>query len=600
MSRVQTPEQGDATLRPAASPVNRFSSPVQPLQEEGPTKAAQLSSALSDLVPELLKFSANADQRQSQDAVLAARDMRAKNAITFKDAVTSGKISPDQNPWFIKTWKEMDGNVAADRYNEDLTLAMSSGPLANSTSQEDSNKLLDNFRSNWVKANLQDQDKDYVAGFGTRAAGYDLNVRAHQAAVVGRNIVAAAGDTFDHNAVGILQDSRQRGVAGPEVAVALKNASDKYLMAGGNAKDLNEKILKAVAADAEENYDSSHAHAILDSLSTGPGGTLGGTAAAKTEMLQVESNITNKLHQADAWAYEKKKQDDQAVIANSSMIVGDGMLDLKLKGEPATLEQFKTQIQAVYKVGGWEAGQNFEKAIIASNKENFVEAQQTVDDLTVQVLSGHQWDQAMFDRMNRELAANTINRTTYRNLLTIMNEGVRQDKQDAKEPSFFKNDAYKIQGDDMDRLLGKDDVIFDATREINRGQADAQYWIQIYRWDKEHPKATHDDQIEFATKTADRLKQQFRGPELKNLAGSIQSNIQKTPGISSGAVKQVGAPTVEQDFANGKDFDNAIAEATANPKGNSRIAQKAAEYGLSVPDYLKAQLPFYPDEPAKK
>ncbi len=488
----------------------------------------------------------------------------------------------------------MDGGVTADRYQQDLILALSAGPLANSTDHNESAKLLDNFRSNWVKANLDGADSDVMAGFSARAAGYEQNARATQASRVGNNIVAAAGDAFDQNIQGIMAESNTRGISADAVADGINREADKFLLAGGSKQDVNKAIIKAAAAYADENLDIGHAQAILDNINAGPGGKLGGTTAAKNVMKEVEDNITNKLHQLDSWAYTEQERKKQEIISNSSSIVGEGMLAAKIAGRPVTLDEYKTEISAVYKVGGWEAGQNFEKAIIASNKENFVEAQQTVDDLYVKVLSEHKWDPAMYDRMNRELGANTINRTTYSKLLGIMNEGQRQDKEDAKTPSFFKNDSYKIQGDDMDRFLGKDDVIFDATKELNRGQADAQFWTQIYRWDQEHPKATHDDQIEYATKVADRLKEQFRSPDLK-LSGSVQSNVQKSPGVKSGAVNQIGAPKPEQDFQNLQDFHNALDEATKNPKGNGRINQKAAENGMSVLDYVKAQSVFYPE-----
>jgi hypothetical protein len=555
----------------------------------------QISSALTDLVPELIKFSANRDQRQNQQSILDARVTRAQNATTFRDAVNSGKISADQNPWFIKTWKEMDGSVAADRYNEDLLLATSTGPLANSTSQEESNKLLDNFKSNWIKANLQSQDGDFVAGFQAKSAGYDQNIRAHQAATVGNNIVAAAGDTFDQNIQGIIGESYTRGIDAPTVAEGINHEADKFLLAGGSKADVNKMILKAVAQDGKDNFDVSHAKAILDNIKTGPGGFLSGTTDAKTVMAAVEDHVTNALHQQDSWAYTEQEHKRQAVIQNASSSVGQALIQNAIDHKPVLLEDFKTQIDAVYASGGWEMAQNLQKAILKSQNDPESEETQIKDNLYTAVLGSEALID--FDRLNRERSAGTISLKTYVDLMEKTNERIRQNKADNKEPSFFKNESYKIQGDDMDRFLGKDDAIFDATKELNRGQADAQFWTQIYRWDQEHPKATHDEQIEYATKVGDRLKEQFRGPDLK-LGGTIQSNLQRSPGISSGAVNQIGAPVPEQDFKNLQDFHNALDEATKNPKGQTRIAIKAAEHGMTPLEYAKQQSQFYPEEPS--
>ncbi len=606
MSRVQIPDQGEASLRPAASPVNRFAAPEQQVREEGATQAMQISSALSDLVPELIKFSAHRDQRQNEEAVLSARATRAQNAITFRDAVNSGKISADQNPWFIKTWKEMDGSVAADKYHEDLLLALSSGPLANATSHDESTKLLDTFRSNWTKANLKDQDPDVVTGFAARAAGYDMSAREAQASRVGNNIVAAAADTFDQNIQGILTRSHTHGYAPELTSLGISREADKLLLAGGSKADVNKAIIKAVAVDAEENFDVTHGEAVLNQIATGPGGKLGGTTAAKAAMQQVADNVSSKLHQLDSWAYTEGERKKQEVVSNAQMTVGQSMLDHQLKGEPSTVQEYETQIKAIYAASGWDAAQNMQRAIINSNKENFVEASQTVDDLTVEVLSKHNWSPAMYDRMNRELAANTINRTTYQRILGWMNEGVKQDKEDAKEPSFYKNQSYKIQFDDMDRFLGKDDTIHDATKELQRGQADAQFWTQVKKYDRDNPKATDEEKIDYATRTADRLKAQFSSTELK-IGKNPQDVIKAAPGLQSGAVKQIGAPAMEKDFANAKDFmDNMAASAKAPKDKKTRIAQNAAANGMTELEYVDAQKKFYPEfggtssTPAKK
>lgn len=611
MSRVQVQDQGDVTLRPGAAPVNRFSTPEQPLQEVGPTKAMQLSNALGDLVPELLKFSANKDQRNSQQDILNARATRAKNAVTFKDAVNSGQISADQNPWFVKTWKEMDGSVAADRYNEDLLLAMSTGPLANSTDHSDSTKLLDNFRQNWVKDNIQNEDGDFTAGFQAKAAGYDLNIRAHQAAVVGNNIVAAAGDAFDHNIQGIISESDTRGISADAVAEGINREADKFLLAGGSKQDVNKMIIKAAITAGFDNLDVSHAEAILGAVNGGPGGKLGGTTAAKEALQSLTTKVADELHQRDSWAYEADTRADKEVITNANMTVGTQLLELALKHQPATLEQFKTQIDAVYKVGGWEQAQNLQKAILASQKENMTEAIMQKEALVMDIYTKHMTN---FDRLNRALSAGEINVATYQTLGTKMNEIIEAEKRENKEPSFWKNQAYIRKSDFLTKFLLGDEKIFNGTAIASSNQAGTQFWDRMYEWDKANPKATPQQQSDEATKVSQQLMEDFRFGDMKSLVGPIENVINNAPGVKAGRVTPVGASLNlggggktpdklpgpdEPAFPSSDEFHRALSEAELNPQ-TSRLQIMATQHGMTLAEFIAIQAAQFPeDTPAK-
>lgn len=609
MSRVQTPDQGDYAVRPGAGPVNRFSTPEQPLQEIGQTKAAALSNALSDLVPDLLKFSANHDQRQSEAAVLDARDKRAKNALTFQDAVKQGKISADQNPWFIKTWKEMDGSVAADRYNEDLLLALSSGPLANSTDHTESTKLLDNFRTNWVKANLQDQSQDYSAGFRAKAAGYELNARAHQAATVGNNIVAAAGDTLELNMHGIIGESYSRGISAEAVAEGINREADKALLVGMDPKDVNKMIIKAVAADAVDQLDVNHAQAILDAIKTGPGGKLGGTSAAKDVMEQVSSHVANELHQRDSWAHEEELRKTARVIAAANTSVGSALLDAQISGKPVTVEQFRPQIQAVLNTGNWEQAQNLEKAITLGGKENKSEATFVKESILTDIYSKHMVD---FDRLNRALAAGEINVATYQTFGNKMNEIVALEKADAKEPSFYRNKGYLDRNTALLSAMGADEKIFNYPAAVLRLQASSQFWTQVFDWDKAHPKADSKEQIEVATTIAQQLLEDFRNKSFAGLGGSVSHILETTPGAQGGKAQVGLKPTVSPNlaapdklppantpaFTGPDDFNAALEESVKNPT-SSRLAMMAQQQGIPLADFIAIQSGLFPEEPAK-
>lgn len=601
--RVQIPELQGGSINPQAAPVNRFSTPEQPLRTIGPSTGQQIAEALSSLAPGLVRFSANRDQRKSEEEILKAREKRAKNALTFKDAVANGVITADQNPWFVKSWKEMDGAVAADRYNEDLLLAMSTGPLANATDHDASSKLLDNFRTNWVNSNLQDMDTDYVAGFRAKAAGYDFNIRNAQASRVGNNIVAAAGEAFDNTIQGILGESVSRGISSSAVADGINLAADKAILTGMAPKDVNTLILKAVENDAMQNLDVTHADAVLQEIKGGPGSSLGNTTAAKAMLESVSNRIANELHQRDSWSHEEEVRHKQQVVADANTTVGTALLDMSIKRQPATLEQFKDQINAVYKTGGWEQAQNLQKAILASQKESFTEATFVKESLYTDVYSKHLID---FDRLNRELSAGTISIATYKDLGDKMNEIAKQDKADSKEPSFYKNQSYKSKGDFLDKVLAGDEKIFNFESLVQRNQANTQFWDSMYAWDKANPKATPDEQLAKATEVSQRLIEDFRNADFAGLTDTVPNIIGQAPGVKSGNVKPIGVgdhTTWEPAFANVKEFEAALAD-YATKGASSIMATKAKAAGIPIKDFITQQNILFPEgtaaTPAKK
>src|SRR5690349_4134216 len=113
---------GPASLQPAAKPVDTF------VQTAEGKSLDQLAQGLAQVAPALGRFSDTLAKRKAEGDYAAgeqkAREL-TQSAKSFRDAIRSGKITPDQSPWFMAGLHEQFGRLAADRMNFDMMNAVS-------------------------------------------------------------------------------------------------------------------------------------------------------------------------------------------------------------------------------------------------------------------------------------------------------------------------------------------------------------------------------------------------------------------------------------------------------------------------------------------
>src|SRR5213080_155272 len=110
------------------------------MEDHFSTTVAKVSKAR--LIPPAESFDGSSSRRLG-DAL--SHPQISLTRLNYKEAVRQGIITPDQNPFFVKAWKEQDGRVSADQYNSDLLVALSTGPFAQSTDHADTDNLLNTF-----------------------------------------------------------------------------------------------------------------------------------------------------------------------------------------------------------------------------------------------------------------------------------------------------------------------------------------------------------------------------------------------------------------------------------------------------------------------
>lgn len=307
------------TIQPQASPTDTFVRPQGPTQVVGPSALSQLAEALQQFSPGLSKYvnnRTNADLNQQQfrideanlnedikkkQQIVAGRQQRAKSLTTFGEAVKRGDITPDQNPWYIKAWKEDDGSVAADRYNNELLTAMATGPLSNATSHDQANELMDSFRSGWMKENgINSQDSDFINGFASKAAGYEANARRFQTQTVSSNIVKGFTETFGQKVVGALDEHNTLGLSPKQIAEGLNEQAKRAILVGVPPAVANQEILNAVIQQAVDSLDVGLIE-VLDHIKTGTG-TLSGTVVARERIAAAKGHIFSAIATYDTKA----------------------------------------------------------------------------------------------------------------------------------------------------------------------------------------------------------------------------------------------------------------------------------------------------------
>ena len=173
--RVQVQDFDRRTLRPVARPADTF---VQPT----PSRASQVTRGLSALSGELDSLANLLEQKQSQRETLAGQSFASAVRAefnTFEEAVAAGRITENENPFFVRAARTQFGRHAADAYlarlsELELTLADQTDTAEfQRQAQEVRNTLLDELR-------ITDEDQAFLRGFNPRADSHLLNKFSNQ------------------------------------------------------------------------------------------------------------------------------------------------------------------------------------------------------------------------------------------------------------------------------------------------------------------------------------------------------------------------------------------------------------------------------------
>lgn len=610
MQRYQSePLDRPIPLMPAASPVDRLLRPVAPTEITGQSTASQLAEALSQINPAIKGFIEQKITAQDDQATAQGRAMRLQTALNYRDAVSKGIITPDQNPFFVKAWKEQDGKVTADRYNADLTVALATGPMAANTDPSQIQPQADTFRQNWMKANIDpdsQSNQNFMQGFSAHANAYDMNAMSHQATEVGARMVNQVDQNTHNQIFGILSDGQTRGLTNESMADGINNVLDTLNLSSAMPyKKSNQVVLDELAEQAYTNKDM-RVFGVMNSIKTGSG-YLGQTKAAQDLMRTTQEHIASALaatddhsHKMDTWEREDTERSAQAninTIINQNdqqgkptdlADVADELARLN-KANPSAASEMRTQVLESGKphaqFDSLDAKYSLEDDLWSNNlTSDKINAAYRSGQIT-QETSTH-YHQALVDNADKKEAKN----------LAASHYAAEQERQDrpkdiAQVPTYQAditaiNTAFA--GDPNKQWEPK-------LAQLKNAVIDA-YRASLMGWIKNHPKYDPGDLYDASRKFRDNLIKQFSTVQIKG------PNAEFDPLIAgaNAATEQVRATPATTQRLYGSPQAWAKAKSELSPGSDLALKLQAMHMtNAQVQAYIKAQDALYNSVPPK-
>ena len=612
MSRVQVSDlSAPERVRPAAAPVNRFARATPPPVTVGPNRSQQLAQALSNIQPSLTRFLSNRQNRTDQTEVLEARRMRLKTALTFKDAVASGKIAPDQNPFYVQEWLEQDGRVSADQYNAALQVALETGEFSQSVNPSETEGLIADFRRRFIEANgLSEKEPAFLSGFANRANVYETDATRAQAARISNRIDQQRRENTFFEIQGIMDELDSRNLSMEGAADGINLTKDHQLLVGVQPQEFNDIVLDAVAAKALDLKDPG-VFKVLDSIATGTG-VLGRTSKARDTVARITSRIASDLEDKDRFDAEQEDRLREEAARTASSTIQSVLFENNLNGKETTLEQVAEAMRDLA-LADPRLAQSMRQAIITSALPGKEDDPQMRQDLYLGLFENGRIDRV---QVAGAFNAGTITLATSKDLFdrdarntrnTESDRRARQAEARANEPAGITADPVFKQGkSNLEAIFAQDPLKnIDQDLSFRKGEALLQYHFAADEFRTANPNATLQEKLKFTSDIVGALSDGFSS----NLSGKTsQQVIDASPGVQSGDITPISelgkSPSASQEiglmqfFKEEAEFFTALDEYSAalpNASG-TRLGDIIRQLKLKpeeILDFLNAQGNLY-------
>jgi hypothetical protein len=633
-TRVQVnPLEKPKEVRPVAGPVPRFGISEQPKQVIGPNKAQQLAQALSGIQPGLISFLQVNDQQYEQEQKDKAVALRTKLATTYQEAIKSGQIEPHQSPFFVRAWKESDGRVAAQKYNEDLIKELTVGQFASSVDPDESDAMFKQFRQTWMQDHgIDTSDPAFLDGFVPLANAHEVNARTHQAAAIGDRVVARSKQNLFFEIQGQLDELRTRDLPPAVAAEGINLFKNRGIFVGMDPKEVNGIILEAVAQKALERGDAA-IFDVLNHVKTGAG-VLGRTKEATALREQVTSTISSNLQAADHYAAWKESQDREKKLNELSSSVMQKIFQNRSSGVPTSFTAVQAEMKAIAETPG---GDRLFEAMQTSlaNSGNFV-TQDKEDDKVKLHFEEELWLNGRLDRAAVIKAMNTglISDRTAHELINDHQSQIdkAEERRRARAAEARAVTSWNQSQEDrrealnpLERIFGLEAIdtafkqegnqAFDANKAIRQSYAKVLFRKDMAQWSEANPKATSKEYLDEINNRArfyiDNMLQSIGS--FSRLGAPSADVINNTPGVKAGAIPPVKDATplsllnnvgpnaqekgkAVKHFGNDEDWKTALQEWQKDRSVNSRLGKLLSQQGISTedaPEWLRGQSVWY-------
>jgi hypothetical protein len=321
---------------------------------------AQLGEALKGINPQIQQYLQNTNTQNNEIDAATAKTDAIRTGATYGEAVRRGLIDPNQSPYYMQAWKELDGQNAADSIAASVQSKYETDPIRNSTDPQ----AIHDWTQQQIQAGTAGMDSQTMLGAGPKLqalAGSLMAQQGKQAAANAQNgLQTAYGTQVSNITNSYMQEVQQSGQAfsPSELASRINAATSLPQFAGVDPKTLNSIQTEAVIAAAKTAGDDRPLQALSmdrpDRLN--PGQTIPGAGmsmegkaavfAAGKEILAQKWMAQDHAHEQETWQDTQNKK--QGAIA-MGLTLASGVAPtpaqmtafVKSGGDPAMVQNYQ-------------------------------------------------------------------------------------------------------------------------------------------------------------------------------------------------------------------------------------------------------------------
>lgn len=562
---------GPQALQPTAAPVDAYHSPVVARPRPQDAQLGDIAAALQDIQPSLARF----NQTSMQMSMEEGHALAAKNKLQFKDAVDKGIISPGQNPWLAKGYKEQILSLQAQDYDSNLRQAWTKSGVSESDDPAAFKKFTDSFTQSYVDKMDLKNDPTFGQTFVPQMLHSQENLLQQHTEYRQQRIVEQAKDATYRNVQGLI-DSHYLFADDAHLQDTIKQTVDGMVQNGLPGSDANRLMTDAIRDKAIKDGDPT----ILSlgrGINTG-NGQLGKTQYAQEQFRDAEQHIFTLQREKDAYEWTNRER--------NLKLIGE---DLLKQGYSRIGEDPTSDISDILKQAETV---DPEKAKTLREYKDYVLTQnhKVYED---PVVTGQ-----LYDHIYQGTA-------TPGEILGLANEhklapdqvsyAFRDMEQAAHHREILDDPNVNRVVEELGSSISGGELI--ATPESKGRAIDAKNLLRqsIIDYRTTHPNSSKMEVYEQAVKNQTTIRKALPGGET---AGNLPANLPSKVAPTAAAPAPAAAPVSKPLYSTPDDLKKAIAEYNST-QGQGRLAIQAEALGIPVEDLIKAQRAHFVKKPAK-
>jgi hypothetical protein len=352
--RLQTDVAVPTTeLRPAARVQDTFVSPGA-----AGSQAAQLAQALSSLSPRLAQLAGEIHSRQSkQDLTKGAEAAREtvrqldEDRQSYAEAVRSGKLPANMNPYMKQGYYEELGRVYGDRLHADLiTHIQTDENLQNTIEMSDYRASVSKFEQEWMKANVPKelQNGAFHVGYGARRDAILANMEAGWASQTEKRFTQRSLGMFRDQSVQFIMEALDQDRSAADIGSFLKQMWDDKHALGWDGRMTGQTLVDAISDVAIARKDPELMDELLAAVPGAGGKSPKKTLARTSYAIETAEKTAEQIFSIKRREWSKQDREREAELKDLSSEAAARMEEAETKGlDPDDVPIDDLQLRAI-------------------------------------------------------------------------------------------------------------------------------------------------------------------------------------------------------------------------------------------------------------